>query len=693
MQIKDKTFRITAFICTVMLLLSVFTCGVYADDNISPYALTEEHLVTLDQEQDLTVSFWYDVELPTVIFVSPTGEEYPVSETTEGMKVLIENSYALVQITAAKPGDWYIRYSEGKNSEFDFSLMGMTENIWIQYITVTVESGNYIRARFLSERGESRQRYSYRLYLTYVPKGNTQPTQVLLDQGTAYTGEEANRRLYMGDYNSYDEYKLLLEVELEDDDVTLFDNMESDTFSFQNSNQQSALSGMDISVNVNERMLEVNWEKYTSYRYSGYRIQIKGDNGDVIFISDLDSNSYKIKQYVSEKYKYVTVDLYGIRSGLLTKPLSKKVVISGNIKVITTSPTASSQAQIEMNIQKDQKLYVDVNGTKSEFLSSGSKNTVAVSLNNGNNVMNISYTNDGITYYIECEIFKDGIPPIIDFYEPYANMSFKDGKAVLVGSVDDAVKFTMNGTEVDINEGVFTVELQLENGANEFLFVAYDVAGNMSSYPLTLYGGAHNLPGQGLTDGNSISIWVYLAIGAGLAVLFVVFAIVLVVRKKKLKGFSTASIVVFFSGVTALALGLYIYQFIRQKQLSDVVETISFSNVVSESIERAYQLLIQFEEMQSVVDTYFTYLLIAVVCLAVSIVAHIIFKLITKYIAKRKANKNNSAIAQNQSSVESKPNAVADNLSEVNASVAENQNQVDLKVENTTDDGNTESGN
>lgn len=657
----SRPFGLLALILSLLLLLAPMglaampeedaetTAPVTTDPSISPDTpavpdsnpdLREEFLVYLSEPADLTVAFWYDVEFPEVFLVSPSGVTYLLSSSTEGINIMIEAEYALAQIPSAEAGDWYIRYGIGKNSEFEYDLMGMTENIWIQYVTAEQGVSNRVNATFLATLGEESVLYEYKLYLTY--DGEDAAT-LLLDEGYAYTGVEESFNLNFSSYNSYDAYQLLLEVELVLDGVTLFDSMESAPFRFENQTNLAAPSDIDLTVSLTDRMLTADWDNYTSYRYNGYRIVIADASGEVLYSADLDSSATKLTQYITEKTDSVTVTLYGKDDALLSAPLTRTVQMSNALSLETQSPTASSQAQLKMNLPKDTLLKVTIGSDEFTFTSEGKENIVAATLANGSNELMASFELDGVTYILSAHIYKDGMPPQIDFYEPYQDKVFPDGKAVLVGSVGDAVKFLMNGKEVNVEEGFFQIKLDLTAGANEFLFEATDAVGNASTFKLTLYGSKEALAGQANTNAE-LPFWIPLAIGIAIGVMLIVFAIVMAARRSRLKAFSTTPIVVLFAGTTLATLGMLIWQMVRKQIMVDTANSYDFMKIVRQSLSDAYAYLVELEGADAVISLWLWIFIGSLAALVLAIVAHILVKVIcskkgTKAPKEKNANK------------------------------------------------------
>ncbi len=625
----SRPIGLTALLLTLFLLIAPMG-AMAAEEEPDDYT---QFLTNLPEAKDLTIAFWFDVEFPAVTLIhNPTGQEYPLTADNPDIQINVEAEYALVQIPSAPAGEWSIRYSVGKNTEFEYDLMGMTENIWIQYVNAAQGSGNRMEISFLATRGEEVQRYDYKLYLTYDKDG---ASTLLLREGYAYTGEEEDLSINFSAYNSYDSYQLLLEVELYEDGVTLFDSLESDPFAFENQNTLTAPGGVDLTVSLTDRMLTADWDNYTSYRYNGYRVVIADAKDDVLYSGDFDSTATQMTQYITEKTDRVTVTFYGMDDGRLSEPVTRTVQMTGGLTLLTKTPTASSQAQFKMNLPKDTVLSVLVGANEHTFTSEGKENTVAVTLANGVNELSASYLLDGVTYTLSEMIFKDGIPPQIDFFEPYQDKVFPDGKAVLVGSVGDAVKLLLNGKEVKLEAGLFEIKLDLEKGANNFLFEATDAAGNASSFQLTLFGSKDALVG-GAASNADVSFWIPLIVGIALGVGLIIFAIVLAVRKNHLKTFSTTPIVVLFTGTTLAALAMLIFQTVRKNTMIDTLNSYGFMKIVRQSLADAYAYLIDAEGASEVVSTWLWIFLGSLGALILSVAVHILVKVI---VAKKRQKK------------------------------------------------------
>ncbi len=580
-----------AFLCITISLSLYLSLPLRAAETAQPVS---EKMVTLEASQDITLTIWFDTELPGVTFTAPDGSQLPLSESTAGINLLVDEKWALVQIPSAAAGDWYIQIDPRSNSEVSYQLMGMTENLWIQYITADPQASGRVNVAFMAELGEERTSYRYELCLS---ADYEQAGEVTLREGSAITGTEESLTLDLTDYASYEGYVLVLYVYKSTDEVELFDSLSSEPFNYVNPNSLQAPAGIDVQVNLSNRVLTADWSAYTHYRYDSYFVSISAPGlEEPIYYSAFESDETMFTQYLEAQYNQLTLTFYGRQDNRLSEPVIREIQLDDKpiITILTPSPTASSQAQIQMKLPDQTVMSIAVGETEYQFTSDGNENTVAVDLVNGNNTLTASAIVNDVEYYLSEDIYKDGFPPVLAFFEPYDGQKFTDASLKIVGNVSDAVSLYLGDQEIALDEyGNFTAEIELAVGENELTFVAEDNAGNRTTRTLYLYGD------ETITAAGKLATFTQnylpLIIAGAVSLAVIILSIVLLIRKKKLKGFSFASLIVFFSLTTAGTLAMLIWQIIHRVQLENTAHSMAFSELVSRSLEEAYALLTDLE--------------------------------------------------------------------------------------------------
>lgn len=628
------------------MLLSL-SLSLFVSASPAPAEPLPEKLVTLTEVQNVNLVIWFDKELPGVTFTAPDGSQLPLSENTPGIRLMVGEEWATVEITNAAAGDWYIAIDERSNTEVSYRLMGVAENLWIQYLTVTPLSDGRVEVSFLTELGDQRTSYQYELCLT---ADFDQAGEVSLRTGSAYTGSEQRITVDLTDHSSYESYLLILYVHKTTSEVELFDTFESEPFRYENPETLQAPDGIDVEVNLTTRMLKANWADYRNWRYDSYFLSIVAtDTDEAIYYSEFESDEDQVSQYIDEAYSSLTLSFYGRRDGKLSEPVIRTVELGTDpcISILTQSPTASSQAQVKMNLPKDALLQVSVDSASAEngedantyeFTSDGDEDTVAVDLVNGNNKIEASATLNDVLYYCTLDLYKDGFPPTLSFFEPYDGQNYTDASLTIVGNVSDAVRLLLGEEEIAVDEyGNFSVDVKLVPGENKLAFVAEDGAGNRTARTIYLHGAETITAAGKLAKVSQNYLPLILAGAVSLGV--IVFAIVLCVRTKKLKAFSFASLIVFFSAVTVgTAIGL-IYQFVHRSQLERTSTSMEFAKLIKESPSEALALLEELEAMPEQINLWMGLTIAAVGVLLLVILAAVVFKKIVAYRAKPKTPK------------------------------------------------------
>ncbi len=573
-------------VCLALAMLTLLS-AVMPAGAVDPIS---ETLVNLDKAETITFGVWYDVEFPTIKLTNPAGKVITVKDGAAGVKVTVDDQWALVQIENAAAGEWKINIEPGKNTEVSYDLMGMKENLWIQYIKPKMLDNGRVEVTFLAEMGDEETYYNYELYLT---TSADDAGEALVEQGSATTGEEATVAIDMTQYTSYNDYVLKLYVYKDVDGVELFDEYESDPFTYENPITIQAPNGFDVEVDVEERMIYCYWGDYKDYSYSSYfiTITVPGEAAP-IYYNEFDNEADMLAHYVEEAYNEFTVNFYGRDDKLLSEPVSRNVQLGDKccLDMLTASPTGDSQARIKMNLPKDELLTVKVGEEETVFTSKGKEDTVAVTLVNGNNIVYAWGMCDNVKYFTDVEIFKDGNPPILSFFEPYDGMNYTDAEITLVGNVSGAEKLHLGDTEITLdNSGDFSVNVNLVPGINVVEFIAEDAAGNQTARTLFLYGD-ETITVEGMIANITVT-YLPLIIGGAAGLAIIVVAIILSVRRDKLKKFSFASLVILISTAVAGAAAGLVYSIIRWISLDKKVNSMEFSNLVDSNVKEAYQVL------------------------------------------------------------------------------------------------------
>ena len=609
-----------------------------------------EYLTTIDDGEQLLLTVYYDKEFPSITLIDPNEKEISVTESSKNIQLAIHEQWALIQVNNPAAGDWQIAVDKKSNTEVSWELMSITENIWIQYINVAPADNGTVTVTYLAERGDDRISFDYELALTTANSSGS----TVVKTGRAVTGEESTILLNMKAYTSYDQYVLRMTVTADVGDTTLFDEYESAPFAYVNPNTPDAPKGIDIRVDNENRELEFDWKNHKSSRFDSFYLEVFADGQDEpIYYGEFEYKDNYFSTFIPNDLDNLTVKFYGREGKLLSEPITRSVLLgdSSYLQILTQSPTASSQAQIKMNLPDQTELTVTVGENTFTFLSDGKENTVAVGLSNGTNLVTAKATVDGIEYRAERRIYKDGFGPQITFHEPYDGKTFHDNTITLIGNVEGAVNLFLNDEPFEINEyGDFEVSVTLEPGENIAEFVAEDAVGNRTALPITLY---YPEAAAATQEGNTpnttkfnVMQFLPLFIALGVSVVLLIVMLVLVKRREKLKKFSFAAIIVLLIAAMLLCGCNLVYNILHQKELEKTVNSMELSKLADKSLSEATALLEELDQMPEKIEMWIIITsILAGVCLLVIILVCVL-KAIKKHPKQPKPPKESAPAPQ-----------------------------------------------
>lgn len=597
--------RNTLRFLTIVLALCTFLCLPFSAFAV-PSEEDREYLCNVDEGEELVLTIYFDNEMPDILLLGPEELRIPVETGRSDVNVAVYDGWALVQVVDPIPGSWDIAIDEKSNTEVTYDRMKQTNNLWIQYITVTPDSGTRYQVNFLVERDGSEFYYDYTLSLAAADGSGS----LELRTGRAKTNKEESVSVDLSRYSSYANYVVKLEVSGKDDDAMLWDEYTSDPFAFTNPNAPEAPENVDISVDVENNQVKANWENYKQYRFDSYFLEIYAEGvEEPIYFSEFENQEELFSMYIPAEHTKLTLNFYGRDGAVLSAPLTRDIYLGDQayLEILTPASTASNQAQVKMNLPKDAQMDVIVGEATSSFISDGKENTVAVGLSNGDNLLRAQANVADVTYYAERRIFKDGVPPILSLYEDYDGKTFHTPQVKIVGNAAGAVKMYLNDQELAINEyGDFEVTINLQPGENVAEFVAEDQVGNRAQRTIYLYSPetetvvAQNNAPKKLTVMQLLPLIIAGAVGIAL----LIWVLILVHRREKLKRFSAAALIGIMVALVLIS-GLFLLQSIQTaNELNEKVNSMYLSKLTDESLPEAVELLEAAEEAPDAVSMW-----------------------------------------------------------------------------------------
>lgn len=437
----------------------------------------------------LIFSFFYEVEKPDLVFISPSGVEYAEGVTSEAeMTTGHGEGWSTYQIPNAEVGQWRLRYDKKGNESIRFVEVAPVESIAIQSFAMTGIEGDMATVTFHVMKGEEETRYNYSINL--VDSTGTMVSEGLAT-GWANTMEEQTVSVRLNVSTGQD-YKLMLVVSNNDGDET-FDSETTDIFAYTNPNTPAAITDFAMSFDSERSRCTVNWE---DYRPAGYGVTYTivafadGDRENPVYQNEGIEERTVSFFYPTDASK-LEVEVSYTQNGITSLVKTKTIDLAGGeyLKISAEDVVSDALLPLEYFVKSQTELKVTVNGVEGAYLVDG-EDVLYLTLQTGNNIVEASFVGaDNLVYSVSKEVFYTWVSPTILLFEDLEGMTFTVGNVPVSGKVEEAVAVKVNGVETEISEdGSFYCEVPIVEGKNTITVEAVSVAGVTSMQTITVIG-------------------------------------------------------------------------------------------------------------------------------------------------------------------------------------------------------------
>ncbi len=109
--------KIKAVLSVITIGITLLCAGCVDKENGSSRSSAAKigDIFNLDHQEDMAVTFYFDVEEPDVIFIAPDGTEISSGELPSDR----DDGAVCYYIGGAVPGQWQIKYDKKSNSKLD----------------------------------------------------------------------------------------------------------------------------------------------------------------------------------------------------------------------------------------------------------------------------------------------------------------------------------------------------------------------------------------------------------------------------------------------------------------------------------------------------------------------------------------------------------------------------------------------
>ena len=514
-----KKTRIILYICLLLFVYNAIQFTVYAETK-------QTEIVTLNKQGDLTVMFTFDKENVDITFISPSGEK--LTSNSDTVETAQGDLWSTYRIKDAEPGTWSVEYDLGSNSEIAYSVIEDDYGLWIQYLNIESGNGDDLDLKFQADFEGEDIYYKYEIYAISTTDTNT---ICKLTNGNARANEEKSLRVNLRALSS-DDYILRLDIYYDDNGAELFDTVTSETFRFDNPNEQSAIEDYKVKVDCYNHICTVDWSEFSNRSHDGYKLIIAAD-GETIFTSEFDNDVKDNSVLFSEGTGKLEVKLAYKDNGIWSKYNIKDISLEQEFLINKTGEiTNSSQIELQYNVEKERLLYVRINDEEGDYKVKDN-GILSFDLKESVNEIYAELELDAQVYFVvDTNVYYDSTPPTIVLYDNLDGKNFNTDSVTILGKMSggNLLKIEDNVVEMDSN-GNFSYELDLSLGENVIEIVAEDTNGNLTSKLLTLYRGATAFNGE--ENGRGWIGFLPMLASALISILIIILSVVFMKKKDK----------------------------------------------------------------------------------------------------------------------------------------------------------------
>lgn len=522
-MVIKKRIRFLGYIIAVMVFLLF--------NNICSYSETKQgEIVSLSQQEELTVLFTFENEVVDISLISPSGVK--ITSADEGVEYFEGDLWCTFRIENAEKGTWKAEYDLGRNSEIRYSIVETDSGIWIQYLNFSKVQEDKIEFTFEADCNDGDIYYDYEIYAV----SNTDSTrECKVAYGSARANAEKTVSASLSNLNS-DTYTFMLDVFCSKGEIEVFDSFKSDdVIEYNNPNEPNMIDDFKVKINPDELYCTVDWSDFASGNYSAYILTAVAD-GEIIYSSEFEKDIKTNQILFSRDAKTLEISLAyknrDIWSANRTKTIDLSEIVLSNVN---GEKSSSAQLQIRYNVKKESILSVSLNDETGEYKIKD-EGSLSFNLQSGNNSVYAELETDDLIYYIiDTEVYYDSIPPSITLYDDLDGKSFLVDSVTVLGKISGAQILRIDGEEISVNQdGSFSYEKELVTGENVVTIEAEDTNGNVSLRAITLYKKNELVGGDSQTP-FWISVLPFIA-AMLTSILIIILSLIFMKKKEKTEG-------------------------------------------------------------------------------------------------------------------------------------------------------------
>jgi hypothetical protein len=631
------------------LLIALTLCS-----GITALAATQTaDLFLLSEQSNMAVTIYYDSEKPVVSFIAPNGDTYAEAD----LRVETGDKSVCYYIPNAAPGRWQIVYDKLTNAnldvnwapyanpikitDFGFAPFGSENNTDVTF-TVTSDTDGW---------------YNYAVYAAVTDANGNVSGKRELAKSTANVNQQTTVRVWVDKLQTYDKYHFYLDVWRSEYGLEATDTAVSDgVFSVVNANAPQAVENADVTVDLTESLLTIDWNAYKVW-CDEYVLAVfnTADESEPIYSNAFTADYTSTEILFPPDSEKLRIELSYIQNGATSQMLRKDVPINTGVSIGLPQIGVVSAKQANVSYQTDKTVSATVKvNDRIEQISLNGNGSFSVEIDDFDNEIEISYGigDEQVVYLLRQTVSVDTTPPMLYLPENDVTLFVTSETFDLAGATEIDCVLTVNGEAVPLNtDGTFLKTLALAIGDNEFIVNSTDPAGNIATQLIVI-----NRAKPGAVAGSTDApLWErYIALIGSFAASIVLLAAVLILTRRyaKNKLVSRSYAVTAFAravlgALTALSAGGAAFVIWRYITLKSIVESEKLFDEAKASIAGAYETIKEYGLFSGL-------LLYAVVAFAACAALFAVSVILARTLKRRESRK-----AEPDTSAEPKPESEA----------------------------------
>lgn len=589
-------------------------------------------LITLDETTNLAVIVRYQTQEPEVAFLSPGGAQF--SEAEGNLTVERGDKILYFHISQAQPGLWQIVYDKKDEQELTVNFIREASAVTLSGLTAQPSGTDGAQVAFQADFPRDVS-CNYTIYAAVLSSDGQVSAQRELISGYTYTNRPVELYVPFYTLSSYDNYRLMVEVWLDDNGIETGDRaVFSEVFAYQNPSTPSAPGNVELTVDLAEQGLLADWTAWRDNSCDAYLLAFfKDDEAEPFFFQEYDRSITSAEVLVDTQVSSLRVELTYRQRGVMSQTLSRTVDLSQGrwLEIATPEETNAAQARINYALSAPTVVDVTINGENSQLTLEG-ESFFAVTLQDGVNQLSVSWSpTEALTFVASRQILCDRTPPLLRLFGVDGTLCTSQDSYLLAGQAEPGCTLQIAGRQVTLDaDGTFLQPLPLSPGENTFSVELSDPAGNRTVQEVSVYRAAAGTISGGDNDAappDRLSFLPLLLTAAGSLVLLVL-ALALFRKGKDNNRRITLPVLILLWGLAALGLGGTGFCAFRYFMLYRQVNSPAFLETAQDSLALAYEQLQALGTLRSLA-----------LCLGVAALVLAVLALILTLVRRRQAKK------------------------------------------------------